>query len=101
MATTRNAVKTSLTLNRRPRHLVENSDYAAFAARIIRAHGRRVAGGDIDGLTHLVDLADQLDTTIARAVTQLRAFGYSWTEIGSRLGITRQAAQQRWGGDAA
>jgi hypothetical protein len=23
--------------------------------------------------------------------------GYSWAEIGSRLGITRQAAQQRWG----
>jgi hypothetical protein len=23
--------------------------------------------------------------------------GYSWTEISSRLGITRQAAQQRWG----
>jgi hypothetical protein len=23
--------------------------------------------------------------------------GYSWAEIGSRLGVTRQAAQQRWG----
>ncbi len=32
-----------------------------------------------------------------QAVTGLRAFGYSWAEIGSRLGITRQAAQQRWG----
>jgi hypothetical protein len=27
----------------------------------------------------------------------LRACGYSWAEIGSRLDITRQAAQQRWG----
>ena len=27
----------------------------------------------------------------------LRGCGYSWAEIGSRLGITRQAAQQRWG----
>jgi hypothetical protein len=27
----------------------------------------------------------------------LRAAGYSWAEIGARLGITRQAAQQRWG----
>ena len=27
----------------------------------------------------------------------LRGCGYSWAEIGSRLGITRQAAHQRWG----
>jgi hypothetical protein len=25
-----------------------------------------------------------------------RSYGYSWAEIGSRLGITRQAAHQRW-----
>jgi hypothetical protein len=25
------------------------------------------------------------------------AGGYSWAEIGARLGISRQAAQQRWG----
>lgn len=92
-------VNGSLTVHCRSRRLVENSDYAAFAARIIRAHGRRIGNGDIDGLAYLVDLADQLDTTTQTAVTQLRDFGYSWTEIGTRLGITRQAAQQRWGGD--
>jgi len=27
----------------------------------------------------------------------LRGCGYSWAEIGSRFGITRQAARQRWG----
>jgi hypothetical protein len=31
------------------------------------------------------------------AVKGLRGYGYSWAEIGARLGITRQAAQQRWG----
>jgi hypothetical protein len=30
------------------------------------------------------------------AVDGLREFGYSWGEIASRLGTTRQAAQQRW-----
>ena len=30
-------------------------------------------------------------------VTGLRTAGYSWAEIGNRLGITRQAAQQRFG----
>jgi hypothetical protein len=39
-------------------------------------------------------LAEEIDTAIAEAVKGLSAFG---AEIGSRLGITRQAAQQRWG----
>ena len=43
-------------------------------------------------------LADDLDNAIRQAIDGLRALGYSWAEIGSRLGITRQAAWQRWGG---
>ena len=35
-------------------------DYAAFAIRIIRAHGRRIAQGDIEALPDLLDLAEQL-----------------------------------------
>ena len=27
----------------------------------------------------------------------LRKFGYSWADIAHRLGVTRQAAQMRWG----
>jgi hypothetical protein len=45
----------------------------------------------------MTDLADEIDTAISQAVQGLRGFGYSWAEIGSRLGVTRQAAQQRWG----
>jgi hypothetical protein len=39
---------------------VENLDYAAFAIRIIRAHGRRIAQGDIEAPPDLLDLAEQL-----------------------------------------
>ena len=88
------SVRTRLT---RARRLVENDDYAAFIRRILRAYARRVAGGDVDALTAMTGLAAELDTAIDEAVKGLRAFGYSWAEIGSRLGITRQAAQQRWG----
>jgi len=42
-------------------------------------------------------LSAEIDTAISQAVSGLREFGYSWAEIGSRLGITRQAVQQRWG----
>ena len=92
----RNTVKNRLTPKRRAR-LVENDEYAAFARRVLRAYARRVATGDVEALTLMLGLSAEIDDAINQAVTGLRAFGYSWAEIGSRLGITRQAAQQRWG----
>ena len=94
----RSGVNDTLTPNR-PRRHVENDDYAAFVDRVIRAYARRVATGDIEALTHMATTADQLDNAIRDAITGLRAYGYSWADIGTRLGVTRQAAQQRWGGD--
>ena len=76
---------------------MENDEYSAFVRRVLRAYARRVGDGDVEALALMVGLADELDTAIAEAVTGLRDRGYSWAEIGSRLGITRQAAQQRWG----
>jgi hypothetical protein len=81
----------------RPRRPVENDEFAAFARRVLRAYARRVATGDIDALISMTDLAAEVDTAIGQAVAGLRDFGYSWADIGSRLGVTRQAAQQRWG----
>jgi hypothetical protein len=91
-----NTVKTPLT-PKRPVRVRENDEYAAFARRVLRAYARRIATGDIEALTLMTGLAEEIDTTISRAVQGLRGFGYSWAEIGSRLGVTRQAAQQRWG----
>jgi hypothetical protein len=45
----------------------------------------------------MLGLSAEIDIAISQVVTGLREFGYSWAEIGARLGITRQAAQQRWG----
>ena len=80
------------------RNVVENDDYAAFTRRIIAAHGRRIARGDIEGLSTLAALATDIDHAFQEAITGLRAAGFSWADIGDRLGISRQAAQQRWGG---
>ena len=96
MSAGRSGVNRALTRSRR-RPVVENDDYAAFARRVIRSHGRRVAGGDVDGLAALLGLAVEIDAATDDAVTGLRAAGYSWAEIADRLGVTRQAAQQRWG----
>ena len=87
-------VNRSLTPKRR-RRVVENDEYAAFARRVIRAYSRRVASGDIDAIADMIALADHLDTAIRDAITGLRAIGYSWADIALRLGVTRQAVQQR------
>ncbi|MGP4105308.1 hypothetical protein [Nonomuraea sp. KM90] len=82
-----------------PRRVVENDQYAAFLRRAIRAYGRRIATGDVEALSDALALSTELDTAIGQAVAGLRAQGYSWADIARPLGITRQAAQQRWGGD--
>jgi hypothetical protein len=89
-------VKARLT-PKRSRRQVENDEYGAFIRRVLRAYSRRVADGDVEALTLMTRLADELDAAIAQAVNGLRSHGYSWAEISSRLGTTRQAAQQRWG----
>jgi hypothetical protein len=82
---------------RRLRAAVENTNYAAFATRVIRGHARRIADGDIDGLADLLRLSRELDIATQQAVDGLRTLGHSWADIAARLGTTRQAAQQRWG----
>jgi len=93
-----NTVKRPLTPKRR-RDVVENDEYAAFARRIVRAYARRVATGDIEALADMTTLAADIEAAIRVAVIGLRNFGYSWADIAARLGVTRQAAQQRWGGE--
>ena len=84
-------------IDTRRRRRAENDEYASFIRRVIRAHARRVAAGDIDALAAMTGLATELDEAIAQAVIGLRKTGYSWAEVADRLGVTRQAAQQRWG----
>jgi hypothetical protein len=89
-------VKPSLTRRHRKR-VVENDEYAAFIRRVLRAYARRVGHGDIDAITDMATVAQEVETAMRQAVKGLRSLGYSWAEIAVRLGVTRQAAQQRWG----
>jgi hypothetical protein len=66
--------------------------------RVVRAYSRRVAAGDIEALASMVTPAQDVEHAVQAAVIGLRAFGYSWTEVANRLGISRQAARQRWTG---
>ena len=89
-------VNSALT-SRSRRRVVENDEYAAFTRRVLAAYGRRVATGDVEALAPMLALSRSLDEAIGQAVIGLRQFGYSWAEIGARLGLTKQAVHQRWG----
>ncbi len=99
VSATRFTVKKALT-PKRPKRVVENDEYAAFLRRVIAAYSRRVAAGDIEAIADMADLADYLEQATRQAITGLRDnHGYIWADIAARLGITRQGAQQRWGGE--
>src|SRR5438477_10954351 len=95
----KNTVKPGLHRDRtkRSKRVVENPEYAAFARRVLRAYARRVAAGDIEALPSLMLFLSDVDTALRQAVSGLRGFGYSWSEIAARLGVTRQAVQMRYG----
>lgn len=80
------------------RRVYENDEYAGMMRRMLLGWFRRCADGDPADLTDLLDASRLLDQGIRSAVQGQRLrFGTSWTEIGAAAGITRQAAQQRWG----
>lgn len=86
------------TASTKSRRQVENTEFRGFVRRAIRALGHRVASADPDALVDLVSLRDEVDDAISTAVTGLRTAGYSWSAIAAPLGMTKQAAYKRWGG---
>lgn len=66
--------------------------------RIVEAMGGRVTDGDVTELHKFQTLAIAVDRITGDAARAFHSAGYSWAEIGRALGITKQAAQQRFGG---
>jgi hypothetical protein len=54
---------------------------------------------DLRALAEANDGLEQAERSVAAAVDVARAAGRSWAQIGMILGISRQAAQQRFGGE--
>lgn len=67
---------------------------------ITELDARTADGSDLDRLAAAEEIADELAALGARLVgyyvEQARTRGNSWTDIGGHLGISRQAAQQRY-----
>ena len=58
------------------------------------------ATADIDGVTdalgHLAALAERIDWALLSVVGEARSLGMSWSAVGAALGVSKQAAQQRF-----
>lgn len=81
----------------RRRERPECPELGAAVRRFSRALVVRADEGDDEALEQLVSIRRQVDECIVDAARSLNRFGYSWTRIGTILGITRQAARQRFG----
>lgn len=87
---------TSTKTKRRPYR--DNRDMAAFLRRVLAAYGRKVQDSDPEDLTDLLALDQELQAVLAATVTHMRTNQkFTWEAIGRAAGISRQAAQQKWG----
>jgi hypothetical protein len=76
----------------------------AQRAVALEAWAERVDGDDLvevdtDELKAIAQYAarrDRLETALADAVRVARSNGRSWSEIGTMLGVTKQAAQRKY-----
>lgn len=75
---------------------VEALDFVAFAKRILRAAGERVAAGDDFELAELASIREDVEDAITFAVRGMHERGCSWQYIADGLGITRQSAHARY-----
>jgi len=58
---------------------------------------------DTDSLRHIAELAqqrDHVDAELAESINAARAAHRSWSEIGAMLGVSKQAAQRKYGAKA-
>ena len=47
-------------------------------------------------MTRLAEIGERIDWALLSLVGEARSFGVSWQTIGTSLGVTKQAAQQRF-----
>lgn len=82
----------------RRKEIRETTEYIAMLRRMVRGLGRRVANGDPGDLADAIRLQQELDVVIREAVSVMReSSGFSWQQLADELGVSKQAAQQKYG----
>jgi len=80
----------------------ESRDVAAAAARMFNGLVKRAGTGDQEALYELVQLQAKLQAAITDAgAAMVVQADYSYTALAGELGVSRQAARQRFAGKVA
>lgn len=74
----------------------ECPEVGSAARRMVRSLVKRAEEGDTESIEQLVLTRRGLDHAITEAGRSLHLFGYSYTELGTVLGTSRQAARERF-----
>lgn len=72
-------------------------DLAAWADRVPVSELREADTRGLLAIAHLVDQRDHVEEEIIAAVRAARRANRSWSEIGAMLGVSKQAAQRKYG----
>jgi hypothetical protein len=88
-----------LTPYRRQRYVVDVA--AVSVAELVDAVRQQAPGAPLDRVEAALMVSEELalcaDDLIGQFVEEARRAGCSWTEIGQRIGVSKQAARQRFG----
>jgi hypothetical protein len=90
-----------MSANRPNQSDTEAPEIGAMLARMLAALVRRAGAGELDAVVELQALERRAGQALVLAARAAHGEPgrYSWTELGRELGMTRQAAQQRFGAD--
>lgn len=81
-------------VHRKRRH--EAPAIGGMIRRNLMALARRAGEGDMEALEQLAELDQLMTGMLGAGVAGYRNKGYSWAQVAAVLGVTRQAAQQRF-----
>lgn len=90
---------------KRAKKLREARELASALRRFSRALVKRAGEGDLEALEALMQAKQAMDVAVgeaARALNQPCIYvggtkvGYSWSDIGAAVGISRQQAHRQW-----
>ena len=71
--------------------------FEAWADRVSAADLEPADTRSLQAITRLTDLRKEIEAAILEAVRQARRAGHTWSEIGAMLGVSKQAAQHKFG----
>ncbi len=71
--------------------------FATWADRLTAADLELADTSALRTISRLTDLRGEVEAAILEAVREARRTGCTWAEVGAMLGVSKQAAQQKYG----